>query len=455
MAAVRGRGAARDRARDERGRLDLDRRARRDHRGRATTRATDQITFTAAAGDAYTGVAFGDVPPNLFAAAGAQGVAAGAAALYAHTFTARSAGTVTLRRRPGAVARAAGLGDRRWCATRTATAWSTPARPLSRRLALTAGQIVCLVARHASPAGAPAGASEQATLSASFAYTSAAPALSATATLDDLTTVLDAGGGLVLSKSVDLATARPGDTLIYTITYTNAASTPLSSIVIRDATPAFTVFTSASCGTLGTGLSACGVTSAARGQRHRDRGLDAHRLARARGERQRDLSREGAIAGLRFADRGSSIVRMLDDRKRSGPDLRVARRYLDGYVEPDDAREAEPNWLPLYAWPAAVLLLLLAIVSWTARPDTMPSGLPDAIAVSQGYHDFMQYLMLRSLLLGLFSAGLIALNLAALMLDRARPFGMRLVDACSIVIPLLVLLSLVFFPVPLGVQFNP
>ena len=128
-------------------------------------------------------------------------------------------------------------------------------------IALTAGQVVCLVARHVSPAGAPAGASEQATLSASFAYTGAAPALSQAVALVDLTTVLAAGGGLVLSKTVDLATARPGDTLTYTITYTNAASTPLSSIVIQDATPAYTVFTSASCGSLAPGLSACGVST--------------------------------------------------------------------------------------------------------------------------------------------------------------------------------------------------
>jgi hypothetical protein len=148
---------------------------------------------------------------------------------------------------------------------------------------------------------------------------------------------------------------------------------------------------------------------------------------------------------------------MPDDKPRSRPDLSVARRYLEGYVEPDAAREARPTWLPLYAWPGAILLLVLTIVSWTARRyAATPSPLvPDAFAAVQGYHDFMQYLMLRTLLLGLFSAGLIGLNLAALMLDRARPFGMRLIDASSIVIPLLVLLSLVFFPVPLGVQFHP
>lgn len=148
---------------------------------------------------------------------------------------------------------------------------------------------------------------------------------------------------------------------------------------------------------------------------------------------------------------------MPDDKPRSGPDLSVARRYLDGYVEPGAAQPAGPNWLPLHAWPAAILLSVLAIVSWAVRMDaaTPSTLLPDPIAQMQGYHDYMQYLMLRTLLLGLFSAGLIALNLAALVLDRARPFGMRVVDATSIVIPLLVLLSLFFSPVPLGAQFQP
>jgi hypothetical protein len=50
---------------------------------------------------------------------------------------------------------------------------------------------------------------------------------------------------------------------------------------------------------------------------------------------------------------------MSDDRPRSGPDLRVARRYLEGYVEPGAAQESRPNWLTLHAWPAAILLLVL------------------------------------------------------------------------------------------------
>ena len=116
------------------------------------------------------------------------------------------------------------------------------------------------VACSVAPAGAVAGATEQATLTASFTYAGVAPPLSASATLSDLTTVLAGGNGLVLTKAVDRASALPGEVLTYTITYTNLSNAPLTAIEVADATPAWTVFEDAACGTAGEGLSACGVS---------------------------------------------------------------------------------------------------------------------------------------------------------------------------------------------------
>jgi uncharacterized repeat protein (TIGR01451 family) len=57
-------------------------------------------------------------------------------------------------------------------------------------------------------------------------------------------------------------TAKPGDILEYAITYTNPAGGALSSIVITDATPAFTTYQSGACGApLPASITACSVTT--------------------------------------------------------------------------------------------------------------------------------------------------------------------------------------------------
>jgi uncharacterized repeat protein (TIGR01451 family) len=60
-----------------------------------------------------------------------------------------------------------------------------------------------------------------------------------------------------LTKAVDKADALPGSTITYTITYQNVGQTTLTNLKVLDATPAFTVFGSGACGTLGAGLSDC------------------------------------------------------------------------------------------------------------------------------------------------------------------------------------------------------
>jgi uncharacterized repeat protein (TIGR01451 family) len=57
-------------------------------------------------------------------------------------------------------------------------------------------------------------------------------------------------------------TANPGDTLQYTLTYTNQTGIALQNFAMQDATPANTTFVSASCVTpLPSGITACTVTS--------------------------------------------------------------------------------------------------------------------------------------------------------------------------------------------------
>ncbi|MEQ6341284.1 MAG: DUF11 domain-containing protein [Gammaproteobacteria bacterium] len=98
------------------------------------------------------------------------------------------------------------------------------------------------------------------TIGASFSYTNASPALSSTLTLTDTTQV--GSVGLALIKSIDKLTVKLGEAITYTITYQNNGSTPVSAIVLRDATPAYTTFLSANCGApLPAGITACNVTT--------------------------------------------------------------------------------------------------------------------------------------------------------------------------------------------------
>ncbi len=224
-------------------------------------RITDDVTFTAASGVAYGSLAFGDVPMGSWALPGARVVAAGSVASYAHRFTAGSAGSVRLRVQQAPSPAVAGWSVqlvRDLDCSGTADVGEPVITP-GALIAMTSGQTMCVVARHQSPSAAPNGATEQATLTAAYVYTGAVPALADSSSLGDVTTVT-ATSGLVIQKTVDLGTAKPGDYLVYTITYTNPGSSALSSIVIRDATPSWTVFDTAACATLGPGLTGCSVS---------------------------------------------------------------------------------------------------------------------------------------------------------------------------------------------------
>lgn len=229
--------------------------------GGGYARPSDAITFTAVPGGTYSGLAFGDVPPNQLFPPGVCDAAPGSVMFHPHTFIPGSAGTVTFT-----VAQAPSPPIPGWGAELyrdlDCDGMIGPTEPrVSGPLAVATGETMCLVLRHSVPAGAPGGVLEVATIAAGFDYVNAAPALASFVDVGDLTTTM-VGGGLEIVKSVDVATARPGDYLQYTITYTNLGAEPLASIVIQDATPAFTVFDSASCVALGAGLTGCSVATA-------------------------------------------------------------------------------------------------------------------------------------------------------------------------------------------------
>ena len=143
---------------------------------------------------------------------------------------------------------------------------------------LDAGQNLCLVHKQFIPANAATGHRNVVTLRAELTYANAAPALSAVYTREDRTTVAQSGA-LELVKEVrhtgpncappspqgDWASnnqARPGDWLQYRITYRNKNIDPLRNLVITDATPAFTRYVNATCGTSTPDGLACSPPSA-------------------------------------------------------------------------------------------------------------------------------------------------------------------------------------------------
>jgi len=228
--------------------------------GGSYARAADAVSFTAVSGRADSGLAFGDVPPHQWAAPSVQSVAPGGLATHAHRFVAGSAGEWSVRVTQSASPPLPGWGVALHHDLDCDGVFDTGEPPLAAPLTLLAGESACLLVSHRAPPGAPAGAAEQLRVIADFTLVGATPVLVSADTLADLTTVA-VQNGLLLVKAVDRASALPGDTLTYTLTYTNPGAQPLSGITIADATPTWTRFVAATCQTLGGGLAGCSVTA--------------------------------------------------------------------------------------------------------------------------------------------------------------------------------------------------
>ncbi len=232
--------------------------------GGVYVRLIDTTSFTATAGTAYSGVNFADVPDNALAPDGAQSGLPGTVILYPHTFTASTAGSVTLSL--SAIASGGGSGpftENLYRDTNCNGAIDSGEPKIFGAINLATGEKLCVVVQEFIPAGAPFNTENKIALTAQYSFLNALPSLNASYTRTDLTTVgTPSNAALKLVKSVDKATALPGDTLVYTITFTNNSSGPLSNIVINDSTPAYTRYVSAGCGApLPADLTACTVST--------------------------------------------------------------------------------------------------------------------------------------------------------------------------------------------------
>lgn len=224
--------------------------------GGSYDRTLDAVTFNHSSGAVHTGLLFADVPENRFNDEGQQTILAGATAAYGHHFTAGTVGQLSLSTtgNPGLPWAVTLLNDVNCNGLIDAgdTPWTNPVN-------VQANQTLCILAKTASPSNATSGAQHTATLTATFTY-----AIAGFATAQSRADLTLIGGGseagLKLTKTVDKSQAKTGDVLIYTIRFENQSTQALSNLRVNDATPAYTAFTSASCGTpMATGITACVV----------------------------------------------------------------------------------------------------------------------------------------------------------------------------------------------------
>ncbi|MBI2516480.1 MAG: DUF11 domain-containing protein [Opitutae bacterium] len=179
----------------------------------------------------------------------ARGAAPGSVVFYPHTLIADAPGRVTF-----AAAHTAGWSHVLYRDTNANGQIDAGEAVLSGATALAEGERLALIAKVFVPADAPFGARDVLTVRADFILTGDTTVETLTRT--DTTTVGAAGSaGLTLVKQVDKASARPGDTLTYTLTYTNQGADVLREVVIYDATPAYTHLVSAAAGPLPAGFS--------------------------------------------------------------------------------------------------------------------------------------------------------------------------------------------------------
>jgi uncharacterized repeat protein (TIGR01451 family) len=236
--------------------------------GGTYNRATDIVTFTKAGEAFYTGVNFGDVPQNTFQGNGAQQGLPGAVLFYPHSFDPGTGGQVTFSLASTTAPNNVGFTRILYQDTNCNGLLDSGEPVITGALTTVAGTNLCIIMKVSIPSGAPFNSTDTTTITANFTYTNASPALTATYTVTDSTTVgTGTNAGLRLEKVVDKASALPGANLTYTVTFINDSTSPISNLKINDNTPSYTTFVSAACGSpLPNSLTGCSITAPTVGQ---------------------------------------------------------------------------------------------------------------------------------------------------------------------------------------------
>jgi uncharacterized repeat protein (TIGR01451 family) len=236
------------------------------------TYARPSVSFTFAAGNAYTGVVFGLIPPTVLAPDGVETAQPGTVLFYPHTLVAGSAGQVIFSTSAVAAPGLTGWNETLFVDANCNGQFDNAELAITAPVSVVAGQQLCVLVKEFVPANAPVNAQNKVTLTATLTYSGAAAPAASVLVRTDTTTVANAGALQLLKQVQNVSTgsplgtsnnASPGHTLQYQLSLSNQGSSALATVVVNDTTPAFTEFVSASCpppAALPTGLTACNVT---------------------------------------------------------------------------------------------------------------------------------------------------------------------------------------------------
>ncbi|MBI3358313.1 MAG: autotransporter-associated beta strand repeat-containing protein [Nitrospirae bacterium] len=194
----------------------------------------DTIPLTASPGVDLINNNFGDVPPFSFSPNGSQTAAPGGVAMFAHTIIAGTAGQITLSSTTTEGLLSTFYND----INGNGQIDSGESILTSADLNLTANQTLHFISRMVIPSNKPIGTVDTTIITASQALVNSS--LTDSRSVTNVTTV--SNGTLRLVKTGSATTAKPGETITYTLTYTNIGTDILSTIVIYDRLSEYVLF---------------------------------------------------------------------------------------------------------------------------------------------------------------------------------------------------------------------
>jgi uncharacterized repeat protein (TIGR01451 family) len=194
----------------------------------------DTISLSASPGVDLPNNNFGDVPPLSFSPNGNQTAKPGGVVMFAHTIVAGTAGQITL-----STTTTQGLLFTFYKDT-NGNGQIDAGEPIltSTDLNLTANQTLKFVSRTMIPSTMALGTVDSTVITALQAFVNSS--LTDTRSVLNITTL--STGTLRLIKNGSTITAKPGDTVVYTLTYTNIGVETLTTIVLYDRLSEYLLF---------------------------------------------------------------------------------------------------------------------------------------------------------------------------------------------------------------------